>query len=118
MSDGSRLGRVRTAAQHGGKRCKRGVVQVITSEKVIQAFLTGSVTGAVVSFFEGTAVIATGAVQGVFGVFIPAKWILAVFLLFVFYAAYWADNHTEEFRELVEEATGEEAAQDDTTTAQ
>lgn len=95
------------------RRSKKTAVYVITSEKVIQAVLTGSVVGAVTSWFEGTSVLISRSVVNVLGVFVPAKWILTLWLLGLFAAALWADNHTEEWRELVEEATGEEAAEDE-----
>lgn len=112
-----RLQRVRDAsargARRGAKACKRGIVEVITSEKIIQAGLTSALFGAMSFYIEGVAVYAQMLVAELLGILVHAKVIGGTALIGVFWLFYWADRNTERFRELVEEATGEEAAEDD-----
>lgn len=103
---------VKSSAKRGYERGRRGVVYVITSDKIIQAVLTGAVTGFVFSVNEGFAAYIQRWVVDASGVFVPTKLIAALGAVLVFVGAYYADQHTEEWREYVRDVTGEETAED------
>lgn len=96
----------------GYRRGRKGMVIFITSDKVIQSVLTGAVTAVVFSLNEGVATYVQRVIGPVLPVFVPVKIIAAVGAMIVFVLAYYADRHTDEWREYVREATGEEPAQD------
>lgn len=99
-------------ARSGYKRGKQGIVYVITSDKVIQAVLTGSVVGVVLSLNEGLSAYVQRWLVAALDVFIPVKLVAAVGSAMVFVLAYWADQNTEEWREWVREKTGEDTSED------
>lgn len=101
---------VATASRHtraGAKRGKHGIVYFITSDKVIQAVMTASAFAVVAAAVEAIAVFGAAAV-GQLAV-PPLKLVL---FAGIFYVAMWADDNTAAWRELVEEKTGEEPADD------
>jgi len=98
--------------KQGYGRSKRGFVYVITSDKIIQAVLTGSVTFVIFSVNEGIAAYIQLWLTSLTPFFVPVKIIASVGGVAVFAAAYWADQHTEEWREYVREKTGADTAED------
>lgn len=105
-----------SAGKRAGKRSKKGVVYFVTSDKVIQSMMTGSVVGAVSKMVEGWGAIAAWATRLATGVAPPPQFYTSVLLLGLFYAAWLANENTEEWREWVADATGEETADDDGST--
>lgn len=105
-------------AKRGTRKTKRGIVWFVTWGKFIQALLTGSVIGAITSFGEGLSIYIRILVNEATGLYVPAKLYLAVLLVGLFFWALWADNNTEEWRDMVEDVTGEEAADDDPDAAE
>lgn len=92
--------------REAGQKGKRGFVYVITSEKFIRSIMYGSaipIVGKGVETF-GLAVSAYTPYD------IPLPPLVWVTMVVIFVAAFWADEHTEEWRDKVEEKTGEEAA--------
>lgn len=111
------IGELKSVTTSAAVRAKDGFVSravwVVTHEKFIQSLVTSSMIGAVTSFGEGLSVYVEMLVVSVVGVYVPAKIYLAVGLMALFAFALWADANTEEWRALVEETTGEEAADSD-----
>lgn len=89
------------------KRSKKGVVYFVTSDKVIQAIMTASAFAVVAASVE-TVSLAISAMTGVHPIVITL-----IGMVGVFYISLWIDNNTERWREMVETATGEEAADDE-----
>lgn len=123
MSEGNRGKRVADVARRGGERAKegahrgykrgrRGFVIFITSDKILQAVLTGAVTSVVFSLNEGVAAYFQRWLSGAVPVFVPVKIYAALGAMVVVVIAYHADRHTEGWREYVREATGEQTAED------
>lgn len=108
----SRRKRLHEAGKRGYKRGRKGIIYVLTSDKIIQAVLTGAVTGVVFSVNEGASTYVQLWIQQATGFFVATKLIAAIGATLVFMAAYWADQNTEEWREYVEDVTGEETADD------
>jgi|APHM01.1.fsa_nt_gi hypothetical protein len=111
--------RVETAAKQGYDACmsgykrgRRGFIYVVTSDKIIQSVLTGSLTSALLSINEGVAVFVRGWITALIGGFVPVKIVASVGAALIFVAAYWADSNTEAWREWVRQTTGEEPAED------
>jgi len=104
--------RVGSACKSGYKRGRKGIVIFITSDKVIQSVLTGSVTAIVFSLNEGIAAYIQRGLSRIVPFYLPVKIVAALGAVVVFIGAYWADRHTEEWRDYVREATGEETAED------
>lgn len=99
-------------AKEGYKRGREGLVVFITSDKIIQAILTGAVTSVVFSFNEGIAAYVQLAFAQYVPVYIPVKIWAAFGAVLVVIGAYWADRHTEEWREYVRDKTGEDVSED------
>jgi len=115
----SKRSQVRDACRSGVEKCRsgyergrKGIVYVITSDKIIQSVLTGSVVSVIFSFNEGIAAYAQRAFVASTGVFIPVKFLAGIGAMLVFILAYYADQHTDEWREYVREATGEDVSED------
>lgn len=104
--------RAGAACKAGYKRGRKGIVIFITSDKVIQSVLTGSVTAIVFSVNEGIAAYIQRALSRVVPFYLPVKIVAALGAVVVFMGAYWADRHTEQWRDYVREATGEKTAED------
>lgn len=100
-------GKCRSLASDTSHKGKKGFVYFITSDKVIQAVMTASAFAVVASAIENFALL-TNAFIG-----LPKPTIVLVSMIVVFYTAMWADNNTEEWREIVERTTGEEVADDE-----
>jgi hypothetical protein len=96
----------------GYERGRKGIVYVITSDKIIQSVLTGAVTSVIFSFNEGVATYLQRAFVGITGVFVPVKFLAGLGAMGVFIVAYYADQHTEEWREYVRDTTGEDVSED------
>lgn len=99
----------RNSAVRGADRGKRGLIYILTSEKFIRSLLYGSALPIVSKGVE-TFGVALNAFTPLNAPLPPLVWVT---MLGVFVFAYWADEHTAEWREMVEETTGEEAAADD-----
>ncbi len=118
MSNGgsdSRRQRIKNAGKRGreyAKRGRRGFVVFITSDKILQAILTGSVTAVVFSTNEAVAAYFQRWLRGFVPFYVPVKMYAAFGAAIVVMLAYYADRHTEEWREYVREKTGEETAED------
>lgn len=112
-------GSAREMAAAQRRRAKRGFVRFVTNDKTIQATLTGAAFGIISKASEGNAAIISWVLGQFSGIYIPQQFITAGFLVGVFAVAYWADRHTDEWRDLIAEKTGEddaveeEAAQDE-----
>ena len=109
---GDRTDRFRDRCVSGAKRGRKGLVVFVTSDKIIQAVLTGSVTSVVFSFNEAIAAYVQRVLARVVPVFVPVKLYAAIGAALIVLVAYWADIHTEEWREYVRDKTGEETADD------
>jgi len=114
MAGGSRPRReqVRGVALRGYERSRKGFVYVITSDKIIQSVLTGSVTAVIFSINDGVSAYFQLWLSGATGLFIPVKIVAAIGAVIVFVLAYYADQHTEEWRSFVREKTGEDTSDD------
>lgn len=128
MTEGGRGKRVADAARRGGKRAadgarrgykrgRKGFVIFITSDKILQAVLTGAVTSVVFSLNEGIAAYFQRWLSGAVPVFVPVKIYAAIGAMVVVVAAYHADRHTDEWRNYVRQKTGE-ITSDDTASDQ
>lgn len=104
--------RAKNACKSGYKRGRRGLVVFVTSDKIIQAMLTGAVTGVVFSGNEAVAAYVQRLLRPYVPVFVPVKLYAAVGAAIAVVLLYWADRHTDEWRSYVREATGEEPASD------
>lgn len=100
------------ACRRGYKRGRRGFVVFVTSDKILQAVLTGAVTAVVFSLNEGIAAYFQRALAVVVPVFVPVKMYAAFGAGLIVILGYWADRNTEAWREYVREKTGEETAKD------
>lgn len=86
--------------QEGADRTRKGVVYFITNDKNLQAIKTGVAVGIVVK----TVNVLSVGTQLIVGV---PDWLVALALLAVVWRfATWADDNTEEWRNLVEKAPG------------
>lgn len=104
--------RAKSGCKNAYKRGRRGVVIFVTSDKVIQSVLTGSVTGFIFSLNEGVAAYFRLLLKPWTPFYIPVKIYAAVGAALLFMVAYWADSNTEEWRTYVREVTDEETAED------
>lgn len=104
--------RVKRGSKAAYKRGRRGVVVFITSDKVIQAVLTGAVTGFIFSLNEGVAAYFQLLLKPYVPFYVPVKIYAAVGAIGLFVLAYFADRNTDEWRAYVREATGEATAED------
>lgn len=104
--------RVSGAAKQGYKRSRRGFVIFITSDKIIQAILTGAVTGFVFSLNEAIAAYIQRGLDSATPFYVPVKLYAALLSLVIVVVFYWADRNTEEWRSWVRDTTGEETAED------
>lgn len=113
----------RRKASEGKRRGKRGFVYFITSDKNIQAVKTAAAWGIVAAAVNATANVIqplvnvglgamTNAAIG-YRIGIPVSFVVLGLMIGVFWVVDFADENTDEWRQLVEEATGEEAADDD-----
>ena len=94
------------------KKAKRSFVYFITSDKFLQALVTGAVF-AVINKTTLNVAIGLNAVLGFFGFpTVPVPSVGVVLMAGVVAFAFWADNHTEDWREWVEDVTGEDSADD------
>lgn len=89
---------------------KYGIVYLITNEKFIQGSITSLLLGVITASTEGMGVITSEFMLNNFGLDIPSKWAMVPILFIPLSLMFWADNNTEEWRELVSETTGEEEA--------
>lgn len=103
----------RGKAGSGAKKGKRGIVFFITSDKTIQSVMTGAAFGIISKSVETGSAVGQVALRDFGGLYVPRPTLSTIGLTGVFYVAFWADRNTEEFRSLIEEKTGEEAADDD-----
>lgn len=103
----------RGAVTRGATRGKRGIVYFVTSDKNIQAVKTAAAFGVIGSSVQALADTLNIAMAATIGVRIPVSWLALVGMIGVFWVADFADENTDEWRALVEEATGEAAADDD-----
>jgi len=110
--DKTRTQRGKEACVRGYKRGRKGIVYVITSDKIIQAVLTGSVTSIIFSFNEGVAAYLQRAFVGATAIYVPVKFIAVFGALVTFIVTYYADQHTEAWRSYVRDVTGEEPSTD------
>lgn len=100
------------AGKKGYRRGRKGFVVFITSDKILQAVLTGAVTAFVFSLNEGTAAYFQRLLRPIVPIFVPVKYYAAFGACLIVVVAYWADRNTEEWRSYVREKTGEETAKD------
>lgn len=110
----------RENARRGGSWCRhragrgwRGFIYAITSAEVITALYTASIFGVISSYSEALSVVVRQTIIKLLGWYFPVKFYTGGFLLTVFAFAYWAKFNREAWREMVEEATGEETADDE-----
>lgn len=101
------------AGKTGAKKGKRGIIYVVTSDKTIQAVMTGAVVGAISKMSEGNAAIVQAIVYSILGIPIPSGYFTALILIGIFAAAFWADRHTEQWRDIVREKTDEQDVVDE-----
>lgn len=102
-----------TVVRAGGERGRRGFVYFITSAKNIQAVKTAAAFGIISTGIQSVAEALNIALAATALPAVPVPWIAFYAMIGVFYVADYADANTEEWRSKVEEATGEEAADDD-----
>lgn len=101
------------AGRRAGKRGKRGVVYFITSDKNIQALRTAAAFAILDKSFTAVFSGVSLALLNGPGVSVSTNFLVAAAMCGVWWFSTWADNNTEEWRDTVEKATGEEAADDD-----
>jgi len=116
MTDGSRTRRAarycKDAGKRHGKRARAGIVIFLTSDKIIQAILTGAVTGVVFSSNEAIASYVQLALRPIVPFYVPVKLYAAIGATVLVVAAYHIDRRTDEWRSWVRNTTGEETATD------
>lgn len=88
-------------------------VYVITSEKFIQAVLSGAAFGIINRSVGIITFVFVGMAYTLLGVNTPPQLYGLPIVLLVFAAAWWADEHVEWFRSWIHEETGAEPADDD-----
>lgn len=108
-----RVSLTRELLQWGFGGLKRSVVRFVTRDKVIQAVATGGAFAVIDKASVNFAIAFNTVLSRLFGVRIPVQTLSLVAIVAVVALALWADDHTEEWREIVEEQTGEEAADDE-----
>lgn len=81
-------------------RLTPAIVRFVTADKTVQAVMTG----ATFAVFQYWAVVLAGGVTALPGVGVPRAVVVLVVMHGVVAVAYWADRHTEAWRELVEGA--------------
>lgn len=108
----SRRQRAKRRGKREAKRARRGLVFLITSDKVIQAMLTSSITSVVFSFNEGVASYVQLGLEPYVPFYIPVKIYGSLGAALLVVICFWADRNTEKWRDGVREATGEEVADD------
>jgi hypothetical protein len=91
------------------------LVYLITSDKILQAILTGSVTGFVLSTNEALAAYVQLLLRPVVPFYVPVKLYAAVGTLVLLPLAYYADRNTDAWRESVRNVTGEDVSEDTAT---
>lgn len=104
--------RATEVSKSGYKSARRGFVVFITSDKILQAVLTGAVTAVVFSLNEGIAAYFQRLLAGVVPVFVPIKMYAAIGAAIIVIGAYYIDRNTDEWREYVREKTGEAVSDD------
>lgn len=95
------------------QRIRRFVVRLVTNQKVIQATMTAAAFGTISKFSEGLAVHIETGLRVISGVGLPQQYFTSMILLVIAAVSYWADRNTEEWRRFIEDATGEEASDED-----
>lgn len=106
------------AAHRGKERSKKELVDVITSKLVIQAIMTGAAFGVVGKLAEAVGVYLKDYAEIVLPFTFPLPSYVSVVMVFVFFGAFKVNQHTDVFRDWVEETTGEEANEDDDAAAE
>lgn len=91
------------------RKARRGIVYIATSDDVLQAMMYSALTAFFFSVNEGIAVYISRWLAAHI-VFVPAKLIAAFGTLVLFVIAYTAKMNTDEWREFVRDATGEDEA--------
>jgi hypothetical protein len=91
-------------------RLLRAVVHLVTAETTIQAVVTASLTGVVFSFNEGVSAYLQRWFRAATGWWVPVKLVAAVGAAVILVGAVYVDQHTDEWRAFVADATGEEQA--------
>lgn len=104
--------RVEDVGRESVKRSRRGAVYFITSDKNIQAIKTAAAFGIVSALLQSIAETANLLLRLTAEFRLPPAWIVLVGMIAVFWVADYADANTERWRDLVETATGEAAADD------
>ena len=122
MSDDRLRDRARQRAERYGRagsrhrrRAWKGLVYLITSDKILQAILTGSVTGFVLSTNEAVAAYVQLLLRPVVPFYVPVKLYAAVGTLVLLPMAYYVDRNTDKWRESVRNVTGEDVSEDTAT---
>lgn len=103
----SRRSRVRARARKEARRGGKGLVYFITSDKILQAVLTGAVTGVIFSANEGIAEYFQIALESYVPFYIPVKIYASFGAIMLVVVAYYADTHTEQWRDYVRETAEE-----------
>lgn len=107
--------RVKDGSKAAYKRGRKGAVYFITSDKIIQAGLTSSSIGVFLSWNEAVAAWIQRLLAPYLPFYVPVKFYAGIGALLLASAFFWADRHTDEWREYVRETTGEETAEDTAT---
>lgn len=95
------------------RRFRKAAVYFITSDKIIQAVMTGGVV-AIIQYWGVVTVEAANVLLALTPLpRVPQAVAVLVLMHTAVGIAFWADHHTEEWRQLVEATTGEEAADDE-----
>lgn len=102
----------RETAEEGVRRSRRGFVYFITADKNIQAVKTAAAFGVIAGGVRSLAELVALVLESQASVHVPLSWLVLPGMVAVFWVADFADENTEAWRSLVEEATGEEAADD------
>jgi len=96
--------KVKESCKRAGKRSKSGFVWLITREKFIQGGITSLLFGIISALTEGFGIIIARQIP----LPIPAKWVMVPILILLLAVFIYADNNIEQWRELIQEKTGEE----------
>lgn len=91
------------------RKARRGIVYIATSDDILKAIMYSALTGFFFSTNEGIATYISRWFAGNF-FFIPTKLIAAIGSALLFVLAYKAKMNTDEWREFVRDATGEDEA--------
>lgn len=104
--------RVVRGSKRAYKRGRRGIVVVITSDKIIQAGVSSSFIGVFLSWNEAVAAWVQRLLAPYLPFFVPVKFYAGFGALLLAAAFVWADRNTDAWRDYVREATGEDTAED------